>query len=93
MLIRSTDVPSLDNAWKTIRAFIEQSGYVINSLNRPSSEEEVAFFRSFFTGFNDSDLKDLEKAFRKEMHGKKSALASVRKVKKKSGKPKIIRRN
>lgn len=92
MLVRSTDVPSLDNAWKTIRSFIEQSGYVINSIKRPSPEDEMAFFRNFYTGFNDSDLKDLEKSFREEMHGRKSALASVRKVKKKPGKPKIIRR-
>lgn len=94
MLIRAHDYQDLANADKSIRVFISQTGYAINSIKRPTAKEETEFFRSFYLGIKENDIDQVENRFKNQTHSAKSELSTSgsRIVKRKPGKPKIVRR-
>lgn len=94
MLIRAHDYQDLVNADKSIRVFISQTGYAINSIKRPTAKEETEFFRSFYLGIKENDIDQVENRFKNQTHSAKSELSTSgsRIVKRKPGKPKIVRR-
>ena len=94
MLIRSHELQDLVNADKSIRVFITQTGYAISSIKRPTAKEETEFFRSFYLGISENDVDQVENRFKEQTHSAKSELSTSgsRIVKRKPGKPKIVRR-
>lgn len=76
MILKGDDKTAMSNADRLTRIFIEQNAAVIAYMERPTADEEKAFFRSIYSGISRKENERLEE-FNKKHKGQKSNLETA----------------